>query len=103
MVTPKDIKESIIDKPIIQELIKKIDEELLKEDKIKDAICGKVVIKIPERFPQYVISMVMRLYGEVGWLKIEADSYNYQTSRYNMADPFSHDEFDTGTKFIFYM
>lgn len=103
MITPKDIKESIIDKPIIQELIKKIDEELLKEDKIKDAICGKVVIKIPERFPQYVISMVMRLYGEAGWKKIEQDSYNYPTLKRNIANPFSHDEFDTGIKFIFYM
>ena len=103
MVTPKDIKESLIDKPIIQELIKKIDEELLKEDKIKDAICGKVVIKIPERFPSYVISMIVRLYGEAGWKKIEQNFYNYQISRYNMADPFARDEFDTGTEFIFYM
>ena len=103
MVTPKDIKESIIDRPIIQELIKKIDEELLKEDKIEDAVCGKVVIKIPEKFPQYVTSMVMRLYGEAGWSKIELESYNYQTLRHNIANPFSYDEFDTGTKFTFYM
>ena len=42
-------------------------------------------------------------YGEAGWKKIEQNFYNYQISRYNMADPFSHDEFDTGTEFIFYM
>lgn len=96
MVTPKDIKELVIDKPIIQELVKKIDEELLKEDKIKDAICGKVVIRIPKRFSEYVTSMVMRLYGEAGWSKIELNHYNYPFS-------YSYQEFDTGTEFIFYM
>ena len=102
MVTPKDIKESVIDKPITQELIKKIDEELLKEDKIEDAIHGKVVIKIPEKIPFYVTSLVMRLYREAGWSKIELDSYNYPVSFHSKV-PYFYQEFDTGTKFTFYM
>ena len=102
MISPFDIKEKICTEPAVLDLVKKLDAALCENKNMKDAICGQVIIKIPELFAPYVTIAIAYLYKEVGWTRVTSEPYSYTTSLYS-ADTEVDSFKQYGTKFVFQM
>lgn len=98
MINPNGIKETLLNLPETQELISELDAALATEENMKSAICGAVIIRIPKSYPTYLKILIIRIYTEAGWKKVETENYSYKTN--SMFNPLG-DTYGEGTKFIF--